>query len=176
MHALSTRPLEAKDGPAFLKAMQESQSLHHPWVKPPTTVQQFQDYLVKYQQANNRSYIVLDVHENIVGVYNLNDIVQGVFQSAYLGYFAVLKAAQQGYMSAGLKLILKEAFTNLGLHRLEANIQPNNQRSIYLVAKNGFRKEGYSPRYLYVDGEWRDHERWAITYEDWLSLSNHKNE
>ena len=73
-------------------------------------------------------------------------------------------------MSAGLKLVLKKAFEELDLHRLEANIQPDNFRSINLVKNNGFKKEGFSPRYLKINGEWRDHERWAITHEDFLSF------
>jgi RimJ/RimL family protein N-acetyltransferase len=69
-------------------------------------------------------------------------------------------------MSSGLKLVLNEFFNEMKLHRLEANIQPENIRSINLVKNNGFRKEGYSPCYLKINNEWRDHERWAITLED----------
>jgi ribosomal-protein-alanine N-acetyltransferase len=72
-------------------------------------------------------------------------------------------------MSAGVRLAVDHAFHHLGLHRLEANIQPDNQASIHLVKKLGFRKEGFSPRYLRINGDWRDHERWAITVEDWAS-------
>ena len=71
-----------------------------------------------------------------------------------------------GYMAEGLGLALRRAFTDLGLHRLEANIQPVNDRSIALVRSAGFRLEGYSPRFLKIAGRWRDHERWAITVED----------
>lgn len=70
-------------------------------------------------------------------------------------------------MGAGLRLVFKEAFEKMGLHRLEANIQPENNRSIKVVKSCGFRKEGYSRNYLKINGEWRDHERWAITCEDW---------
>jgi ribosomal-protein-alanine N-acetyltransferase len=57
-------------------------------------------------------------------------------------------------------------FGDLGLHRVEANIQPGNTRSIGLVQRLGFEKEGFSRRYLKVGGEWRDHERWALLAED----------
>ncbi len=100
-----------------------------------------------------------DQHEHIVGVFNLSEIVRGFFQSAYLGFYAVADYAGQGYMSAGLKLVLKKIFEEMDLHRLEANIQPNNHRPIHLVQKNGFRKEGYSPRYLKINNEWCDHVR-----------------
>ena len=69
-------------------------------------------------------------------------------------------------MTEGLKLVTGFAFAKLGLHRLEANIQPENVASISTVRKLGFRLEGYSPKYLRVYGEWRDHERWALIKED----------
>jgi ribosomal-protein-alanine N-acetyltransferase len=69
-------------------------------------------------------------------------------------------------MAEALAQVLDFAFGELGLHRLEANIQPGNARSIALVERLGFRKEGFSPRYLKIDGDWRDHERWAILAED----------
>ncbi len=68
-------------------------------------------------------------------------------------------------MSGGLALLLRHAFCELRLHRLEANIQPANQASLRLVGRPGFRQEGYSPAMLFIDGAWRDHERWAITGE-----------
>ena len=112
-------------------------------------------------------FLVCDQADNIAGVFNISELSEA-FQNAYLGFYAVADYAAQGYMSAGLKLVLKTVFTEMKLHRLEANIQPENTHSIHLVMNNGFRKEGYSPRYLQVNGEWRDHERWAITFEDWL--------
>jgi Acetyltransferase (GNAT) domain len=63
-------------------------------------------------------------------------------------------------------IVVRHAFGALGLHRLEANIQPANRRSIRLVRRAGFRREGFSRRYLKIFGRWRDHERWAITAED----------
>lgn len=102
----------------------------------------------------------------------MNEIVRGLFLSAYLGFYATADYAGKGYMSEGLNLVLKKAFTEINLHRLEANIQPNNTRSILLVQSKHFRQEGYSQRYLKINGEWRDHERWAITYEDWMELNN----
>ena len=70
-------------------------------------------------------------------------------------------------MSAGVAAVVSTAFADLGLHRLEANIQPANARSIALVRRLGFRREGLSPHYLMVDGQWRDHERWAVLADEW---------
>jgi [ribosomal protein S5]-alanine N-acetyltransferase len=72
-------------------------------------------------------------------------------------------------MTEGLDLLLREAFGPIGLHRVEANVQPGNDRSIALVERLGFRFEGYSPRYLKIGGRWRDHLRYAILAEDFLA-------
>ena len=163
---LNLRTLTAKDETAFLHAMQQSITLHEPWVSAPLTAEAFQHYLQQTQQSHHQSFLICKNNE-IAGVFNLNEIVRGAFQSAYLGFYAVSHFAGQGIMSLGLKMLLAKTFNELDLHRLEANIQPNNLASIYLVKNNGFRKEGFSPRYLQIGGQWRDHERWAMTVEDW---------
>lgn len=164
-----------EDEDDFIAAMQRSQILHHPWVKSPKTSQEFGDYFQRYQQNNQKSFLVCDQSGNIAGIFNVSEIVRGFFQNAYLGFYVVAGYDGQGYMSAGLKLVLHNIFNGMELHRVEANIQPDNIHSINLVKNNGFRKEGYSPRYLKIDGQWCDHERWAITYEDWQKLLDSKN-
>lgn len=101
------------------------------------------------------------------GVVNLNEIVRGSFESAYLGYYAFEPHGGRGLVYAGLRLVIARAFGELGLHRLEANIQPENSKSIALVKRLGFTREGFSPRYLKLGGRWRDHERWALLREYW---------
>ena len=81
----------------------------------------------------------------LAGMITIDSIVRGRFQSATLSYAAFAPAAGRGYMSEGLALVLRHAFCELRLHRLEANIQPANQASLRLVGRLGFRKEGYSP-------------------------------
>ncbi len=154
----------------FLTAMQASQSLHHPWVYPPANHEEFIEYIQRFKQANQKGYLLCQRNVGIVGIFNFSEIVRGGFQNAYLGFYAVAGFDNKGYMSQGLKLALKKAFTELGLHRIEANIQPANTKSINLVKANGFRLEGFSPHYLKVNGAWRDHERWAMTMEDWARL------
>lgn len=174
--SITLRAPVLQDKILFLEAMTQNQSLHHPWVSAPKTSEEFEIYIQKYSadQNQNKSFLLLDLSENsagnIAGVFNINEIVRGGFQSGYLGFYSVEGYAGKGMMSAGLKLVLKKAFEELGLHRLEANIQSDNFRSTNLVKNNGFKKEGFSPRYLKINGEWRDHERWAMTYEDWLAI------
>lgn len=103
----------------------------------------------------------------ILGAIEISEIVHGKFHSAYLGYHIGGTFARQGYMREGLTIAITRAFRDLRLHRLEANIQPTNTPSIRLVEQLGFRREGYSPRYLKIGGRWRDHERWAILAEEW---------
>ena len=69
-------------------------------------------------------------------------------------------------MTEALRAVLDYAFDELCLHRVESNVQPGNTRSIALLGRVGFRKEGYSLRYLEIDGIWRDHERWAILADE----------
>jgi len=70
-------------------------------------------------------------------------------------------------MAFGFAETLRRAFRRHGLQRVEANLQPQNRASRALVKRLGFRREGYSLRYLKIAGRWRDHERWAMTKEDW---------
>jgi [ribosomal protein S5]-alanine N-acetyltransferase len=160
------RPLVPDDQDEFIAQARASTALHHPWYTMPTTPEAFQTYLVKYSQPAAEGLLVcLRDDGALAGVITIDSIVRGRFQSATLSYAAFAPAAGRGYMSEGLALVLRHAFCELRLHRLEANIQPANHTSLRLVGRLGFRQEGYSPAMLFIDGAWRDHERWAITRE-----------
>jgi ribosomal-protein-alanine N-acetyltransferase len=98
------------------------------------------------------------------------EVGERVYLSAYLGYYAEQPYNGQGYMTEGMRLVLRRSFIVMRLHRVEANVQPENAASIALVKRAGFRSEGFSPRYLKVAGRWRDHQRWAILSDDWRRL------
>jgi len=154
--------------PEFLRLVRRSRALHRPWVSPPATPAAYRAYLLKLRQPTHAGFFVRTASSvEIAGVINLNEIVRGALQSAYLGYYAFEPLAGRGWMRAGLALACEHAFGELGLHRLEANIQPENRASIRLVRSLGFRREGFSPRYLKIGGRWRDHQRWALLVEDW---------
>lgn len=166
MNKLHLQELKREHEKAFLAMTQSSRDFHHPWVKAPLTSEEFQQFYQRYQIENQKSYLLFEENQ-IIGVFNISEIVRGAFQSAYLGFYAASAFSGKGLMKQGLQLLLKEAFTTLKLHRLEANIQPENNASLALVKQNGFRKEGYSLRYLQINGQWCDHERFAITIEEW---------
>jgi len=131
------------------------------------TAKAFDEYLARFNSPGHVGYWILAPSGELSGVINISEIVRGNFQSGYLGYYAFAPHHAKGYLRAGLQEVLRDAFRNLKLHRLEANIQPGNERSRRLVQRLGFRLEGVSNRYLKIAGRWRDHERWAITIENW---------
>jgi len=156
------------DAAAFLQMVRESRRLHRPWIHPPDDEKAFASYAGRAASERFQGFLIcLRETGEIAGVANLSEMVRGVFWSAYLGFYASSRCAGRGLMKEGLQLVLRHAFRKLGLHRIEANVQPGNARSLALVQALGFRKEGFSPRYLKIGGRWRDHERWALLVEDW---------
>jgi [ribosomal protein S5]-alanine N-acetyltransferase len=161
-------PPSAGDAEEFIGAVRASRSLHGPWLGPPDTPSQFAAYLERAARDDQASYLIRHGRcGGLVGFVNVNNIVRGALQSGYLGYGAFASHAGRGLMTDGLRAVLDAVFGDLGLHRVEANIQPDNDRSIALVLRLGFEREGFSRRYLKVQGDWRDHERWALLAENW---------
>ena len=151
----------------FLGAVRRSRTLLGRWVAPPVTARAYRAYVARtLEPPHEGHFVVLRASGRLVGVANLSEIVRGNFRSAYLGYYGFHPYAGRGYMREGLFLVLRRAFRELRLHRVEANIQPGNQSSRALAQRLGFRREGFSPRYLKIAGRWRDHERWALLAED----------
>jgi [ribosomal protein S5]-alanine N-acetyltransferase len=156
------------DQEEFLELMRISRAFHKPWASAPTDEDRFAAYLADARRPDFEAMLVCRIEDGaIVGFFNLSQIVRRGLQSAYLGYSVGKPFAGQGDMREGLELVLRYAFTTLRLHRVEANIQPGNKASIALARGGGFRREGFSPRYLKIGGRWRDHERWAILVEEW---------
>jgi [ribosomal protein S5]-alanine N-acetyltransferase len=161
------RVLARSDRTEFLALARESRRLHRPWTYPPERADQFEEL---YARSRRDDFVCLLAYRvdtgEIAGVFTISQIVRGAFQSAYLGYYAHERHAGQGLMREALQQVLDHAFDGLGLHRIEANIQPGNEPSLALARGAGFRLEGFSPRYLLIGGQWRDHERFAITADE----------
>jgi [ribosomal protein S5]-alanine N-acetyltransferase len=160
------RHLDAADEQEFLALVRASRALHRPWSHPPTTPAAFRELVGRDEGTDARIVVCRNADGGIVGYFGLGQIFYGHFRSAYLGYYAFHPFEGQGYMREGLELLLRHAFGDLRLHRVQASIQPENERSIALVRGAGFRYEGLALRYLKIGGRWRDHEHWGITVED----------
>lgn len=156
------RPLVEADAAALIAANVANREFHAPWVQPPIDRAGFEQFFAGIAQGRTMSMIGLMPEGGIIGVLNFGEIVMANFRSCYLGYYGMADFAGGGLMTLCLRAGLIHMREALGLHRVEANIQPDNRRSIALVTRLGFRREGYSPDYLFIDGAWRDHERWAI--------------
>lgn len=164
------------DAAEFIALNLASRAFHRGLVSPPVDAESFDKFLTRNETASDeRFFICLKTDGKIVGSINLSQIFLGNFRNAYLGYFVGAEFAGKGLTTEAIKLILRFAFRNLKLHRIEANVQPENLASIRVLRKNGFTKEGFSRRYLKIDKKWRDHERWAIIEEDWKSNEKPQN-
>jgi [ribosomal protein S5]-alanine N-acetyltransferase len=165
-------PMRA-DRDEFLELMQVSRAFHSPWATAPIDDERFSAYLADARRPDFEAMLVCRQEDGaIIGFFNLSQIVRRGLESGYLGYAVGKPFAGDGYMREGLELVLRHAFVTVRLHRIEANIQPGNKASIALARGAGFRREGFSPRYLKIGGRWRDHERWAILVEEWRARTD----
>jgi len=165
---VALRPPRPDDRAAWCALVKASRPFFADWVSTRGTVPGFRAYITRSRTPATACRLIHRRADGaLVGAINLTGIVRGMFQSGCLGYYIGASYAGQGYMTEALQLMLRTAFRGLRLHRVEANIQPGNRASIALVERAGFRREGYSQRYLKIAGRWRDHERWALLAEDW---------
>lgn len=148
---VEVRTATLSDIPELVAGFERSAEELEPWVFPPKDLSRF-------------------VKGKIAGYFKYSAIIRGALQQAFLGYAAFSFYRRKGFMSAAFNEVLRFAFEQLELHRIEANIQPANKTSKKLVKRNGFIREGFSKDYLRINGVWRDHERWAMTRERWDRL------
>jgi RimJ/RimL family protein N-acetyltransferase len=103
----------------------------------------------------------------LLGRIRLSTVFRGPWQNANLGYFVGHRHNGKGIATAAVKLTARFAFEAAGLHRLQAAVMPWNKASRRVLAKAGFREEGFARNYLQINGKWEDHVLHAMTREDW---------
>jgi ribosomal-protein-alanine N-acetyltransferase len=112
------------------------------------------------------SFGIFTLDDHLVGTINLSNVVRGIWQNATLGYFVDETANGRGFATEAIALVVRLAFTEMELHRIQAAVMPRNPGSRRALEKAGFRFEGESPRYLKIAETWEDHLIFAITAED----------
>jgi ribosomal-protein-alanine N-acetyltransferase len=164
------RAARESDRREFLALVRRSKRFLAPWeprVRDPGGGRRF-DRLLPGRSGSDLKYLICRRDDGaILGQFNLNNVVRGVFQNATLGYWIGAEHARLGFMTEALSIGLRHAFLDLGLHRVEINCLPKNRPSNALAKRAGFRLEGTSPRYLQIAGRWQDHARWALLVDEW---------
>ncbi len=157
------RPVSEGDEREFLSAARASEKFHYPYAFLPVTEEEFATYLERFDQSQAHGFVLrLLGSGELVGYVNISQIVRGSYQRGVLGYGIFLPHHRRGYMTEGLGLVTRHAFEGLGLHRLEAEIQPGNKPSLRLVELLGFEREGLARGLIKIEGQWHDHERWSL--------------
>jgi ribosomal-protein-alanine N-acetyltransferase len=163
---LIVRPVAPDDEREFLSAARASEEFHRPYAFLPLDEEEFADYLRRFDQVQAHGFVLrLLGSDELVGYINISHIIRGSYQRGTLGYGVFLPHHRRGYMTEGLRLVIRHAFETLSLHRLEAEIQPANKPSLRLVELLGFEREGLARGLIRIEGEWKDHERWSLRYD-----------
>ena len=157
------RHVRYSDMEEFVRLSAASTTLHDPWIYSPRSAGQFQEYLKRFDGPNSLCLLICDTNsESIVGFATVSGIIRNPYHRGVLGYGAFAASTGKGYMTEGLQLVINHCFAVLNLHRLEADIQPENRRSIALARRVRMRREAFSPKFILINDVWCDHERWVI--------------
>ncbi|MFT4265293.1 MAG: GNAT family protein [Nocardioides sp.] len=170
---VTVRPLTLGDGTAWAAARRRSAQWLEPWdaTVPPGGESRPATFaaLVRRQRRAARQGLGLpfavDVDGRFAGQVTVSNIVRGSALFASVGYWIDERHAGRGVMPRAVALVVDHCLTS-GLHRIEISIRPENHNSLRVVEKLGIGQVGYSPRYLHIDGDWRDHMNFAITAEE----------
>jgi [ribosomal protein S5]-alanine N-acetyltransferase len=121
--------------------------------------------LQRYEQGITVPSVILDEEDGVVGRITLNEFVRGPFQSCHLGYWLSAAANGRGLATAAVCDVIRVAFEEQGLHRIEAGTLLHNVRSQRVLERNGFVRFGVAPAYLNIAGQWQDHALYQIVNE-----------
>ena len=155
--------IQPKHEKEYLRSINASLKALTPWLEVVNTRKAFAQLIKDISGPQDKAYLVRRFKDDaLIGAIEIRDIFMGHFKCGYLIYYAFDGFRGEGYMKEALSIIIEKAFKKFKLHRLEANIQPSNKSSIQLAKSVGLMYEGYSPKFLKINGDWRDHERWAL--------------
>ena len=171
---VTVRPLAYRDARSWRDARRRNAAWLRPWdatVPPgasarPTTFRSLVRRLHKQARAGTTYPFAIDVDGRFAGQITVNNIVRGSAQFASIGYWLDRQYAGRGVMPRAVALVIDHCFGAAGLHRIEIAIRPENSNSLRVVEKLGLREVGYAPKYLHIDGDWRDHRLYAVTVEE----------
>jgi ribosomal-protein-alanine N-acetyltransferase len=174
---ITLRPLRMRDGSAWIESRRRNIEWLQPWeATPPRGSSTFGASSAVFTAMTRRlrtdarhgtalPFVIL-VGGEFAGQINVAGIVHGSLDAAHVGYWVDERFAGRGVMPTAVALVVDHCFTNVGLHRIEINIRPENIASRRVVEKLGFREEGIRERFLHISGEWRDHLTYAMVRED----------
>ena len=176
LHAadVTLRPLAASDARAWRDARRRNSAWLVPWdatVPPgadarPSTFRSLVRRLHRQARAGTTYPFAIEVDGRFAGQITVNNIVRGSAQFASVGYWIDQQYAGRGVMPRAVAMVIDHCFTVAGLHRIEIAIRPENSNSLRVVEKLGLHEVGYAPKFLHIDGAWRDHRVYAITAEE----------
>jgi ribosomal-protein-alanine N-acetyltransferase len=171
---VTLRPLAHGDARAWKAARKENAEWLRPWdatVPPggaarPTTFRALVRRLDRLARSGECMPFAIEVDGQFAGQLTVNNIVRGSAQFASVGYWLDRAFAGRGVMPLAVAMVIDHCFTTASLHRIEVAIRPENSNSLRVVEKLGLHEIGYAPRFLHIDGEWRDHRLYAVTVEE----------
>jgi ribosomal-protein-alanine N-acetyltransferase len=172
---LLLRPPRLSDFAEWAALRAESREFLQPWeplwppddLTPQAWRRRLRGYWREIREGTALPMLIFDRHTGVLlGGITMSSIRRGNAQTATLGYWIGARHARRGYMTTAVRMLVRHAFSDMGLHRLEAACVPENVPSRRLLEKCGFRREGYARRYLRINGKWRDHLLYALLAED----------
>lgn len=172
--AVGLRPLELGDAKAWREARIRGAAWLKPWeatVPPgagdrPATFRTMVRKLSKLARDGQAMPFAITVDGEFAGQVTVSNIVRGSAQFASIGYWVDPQFAGRGVVPMAVALVIDHCFGTARLHRIEISIRPENVNSLRVVQKLGIAEVGYAPRYLHIDGDWRDHRQFAVTSEE----------
>ena len=171
---VTLRPLRFRDARAWRAVRRRNAGWLQPWeatVPPggterPATFRSLVARMHRHARQGLGMPFAIEVDGRFAGQVTVNNIVRGSAQFASVGYWLDPAYAGRGVMPRAVAMVIDHCFFTAGLHRVEIAIRPENSNSLRVVEKLEIREIGYAPKYLHIDGAWRDHRLYALTKEE----------